>query len=306
MKPIPYFILISILLSSSYSFAQVPELDWPIEIVSEGHGFTEGPVLAADGKIFFTDMDNDLILCFNPTSGSTEVWHEKSRKANGLFIHENFLYSCEATGRSVVRYNLSQGPDSREVLVSTFQGDSLGSPNDLAIIGDNLYFSEFWLGMYLDETSKKREIFKNRVYSMSLKDHTLDTIASNFELPNGVAVSPDGRQLFIVDYLPNKLYKAEVNRGQVGPMQLITDLNNYELSRPDGLAVSPDGRIFLALYGESEKLIVLAPDGSAIGFLATGYLTSNCTIAENGRTLYITADKKLKRVEIPPFPDNEK
>ena len=35
-------------------YGQLQELDWPIEIVSEGHGFTEGPALAKDGKIFFT------------------------------------------------------------------------------------------------------------------------------------------------------------------------------------------------------------------------------------------------------------
>jgi len=292
-------LLACIVLFSHKSLAQVPELDWPIEIVSEGHGFTEGPVLAPDGKIFFTDMDNDLILTFDPTSGTTKVWQEKSRKANGLFIYDEFLYSCEATGRSVVRYNLSKGSDSREVLVNTFMGDSLGSPNDLTIIGDKLYFSEFWLGMYLDETSKKREIFINRVYSTSLNDNSLDTIPFDFELPNGVASSPDGKQLFIADYLPNKLYKAELINGEVGPMQLFTDLTSYGLSRPDGLTVSQDGRIFLALYGESEKVVVLASDGSVIGYLATGNLTSNCTFAGDGKTLYITADNKLKRVKIP-------
>jgi len=178
-------------------------------------------------------------------------------------------------------------------------GDSLGSPNDLTIIGDKLYFSEFWLGMYLDETSKKREIFINRVYSISLNDNSLDTIPFDFELPNGVASSPDGKQLFIADYLPNKLYKAELINGKVGPMQLFTDLTSYGLSRPDGLAVSQDGRIFLALYGESEKVVVLASDGRVIGYLATGNLTSNCTFAEDGKTLYITADNKLKRIKIP-------
>jgi len=112
MKSKIILLLACIVLFSHNSLAQVPELDWPIEIVSEGHGFTEGPVLAPDGKIFFTDMDNDLILTFDPTSGTTKVWQEKSRKANGLFFHDDFLYSCEATGRSVVRYNFSKGSDS--------------------------------------------------------------------------------------------------------------------------------------------------------------------------------------------------
>lgn len=291
--------LFTLILISCFTIGQVPELDWPIESVSEGHGFTEGPVVAPGGNIFFTDMDNGQILLYNPTTGSTEVWKEKSRKANGLFIHDHFLYSCEAIGRSVVRYDLSKGPDSREILASKFNGDSLGSPNDLTIIDNKLYFSEFWLGMYMEETNKTREIFLNRVYSLSLSDNSLDTIAFNFELPNGVASSPDGKELYIADYLPSKIYKAEVVNGKVGTLVLVTDLNKFGLANPDGLAVSRDGHIFLALYGDSEKLVVIAPDGNVIGYLATGPLTSNCVFAEDGKTLYITADKKLMRVVVP-------
>jgi len=299
METKKHYSLVALVLISCFTFGQVPELDWPIEIVSEGHGFTEGPVLATDGNIYFTDMDNDLILLYNPATETTEVWKENSGKANGLLIYDNYLYSCEAIGRSVVRYDLSKGPDSREILTSRFRGDSLGSPNDLTIIGNILYFSEFWLDMYMNDTNKTREIFLNRVYSLLLIDNSLDTIAFNFELPNGIASSPDGEELYIVDYLPNKLYKAEVVNGRVKPLVLVTDLNNFGLANPDGLAVSQDGHIFLALYGESEKLVVIAPDGSVIGYLATGPLTSNCVFAEDGRTLYITADKKLMRVVVP-------
>ena len=292
-------LLISTILINSKIYGQIQELDWPIEIVSEGHGFTEGPVVAKDGKIFFTDMDNGNILRFDPSIGTTDIWYNKSGRANGLFIHSNYLYSCEAIGRSVVRYNLNKGPGSREVVASTFRGDSLGSPNDLTIIGDYLYFSEFWLGMYLDNTSKKREIFLNRVYKMSLKDMTLDTLAFTFGIPNGVAKSPDEKQLYIADSQSNKIFTAKVKNGKPGPMQEIADVSQYGMAVPDGLAVSRDGQIFLALYGDSEKLVVLDSDGNAIGYLATGPLTSNCVFAADNKTLYITANKKLMRVVVP-------
>lgn len=287
------------LLFSNYLFAQLQKLDWQIEIVSEGHGFTEGPVLAPDGKIFFTDMDNALILSFNPTNGETEVWMEESGTANGLFIKDNFLYSCEAVGRSVVRYDLSEGPKSRLEIASTYQGDSLGSPNDLTIIGNHLYFSEFWLGMYMNTTNKSREIFTNRVYTLALNDNSMDTIAYDFELPNGIACSPDGKELYIADYLPGKLYKTKVTKGQMGPLELLTDLTDYGLANPDGLAVSKNGYIFLALYAEAEKVVVISPDGIPIGYVHTGSLSSNCVFADDGKTLYITADNKLKRVIVP-------
>jgi gluconolactonase len=172
--------------------AQVPQLDWPIETVSEGHGFTEGAASSLCGRIFFSDMDNRKILFYHPETDSTEVWKEQSGTSNGLILRENLMYACEARGRSVVQYDLFKGPESRKVLTSTFRGDSLGSPNDIAIIGDHLFFSEFWIEGFRGDRGGKREIFRNRVYSYSLTDGVMDSLAFTFDTPNGVASSPDG------------------------------------------------------------------------------------------------------------------
>jgi len=278
--------------------AQVAELDWSLEIVSEGHGFTEGVSLASDGSLFFSDMDNEKIMRYDPLKGKTEVWQEESGKTNGLYIHDNRLFGCEAVGRSVVQYDLAQGPDSRKVLVSDFHGKKLGCPNDLTLMGDMLYFSEFWIAEFHQETGEQREIFTNRVYAYHLKKKTLDSIEFSFITPNGVASSPDGKFLFIADYSSNKLYRGKVKRGNVGVLEELADLSKLELAGPDGMAIHRDGRIFLALYG-SDILLVLDPDGNALGTLDTGPLTSNCFFAADGKTLYITADQKLKRVIVP-------
>lgn len=278
--------------------AQVPELNWPVEVVSSGHGFTEGAALAPDGTVFFSDMDHDQILRFDPVPGRTEVWQPESGKTNGLFILEGKLYGCEAAGRSLVQYDLEAGPSSRKVLAATYQGDSLGCPNDLTIIGNKLYFSEFWIDGFQQWSGAEREIFENRVYVLSLDGQRLDTLEFDFETPNGVASSPDRSTLFVADYEADKLYKSLVINDRAGPPELLCDLEKLGLHGPDGMAIAPDGRIFLALYG-SDKLLVLAPDGSAVGTLSTGPLTSNCIFASDGRTLYITADQKLKKVIVP-------
>ena len=292
-------LLIDFVLFNFKIYGQVQKLDWPIEIVSEGHGFTEGPALAPDGKIYFTDMDKGYILNYSPSLDTTNIWHDQSRMANGLLIHKNHLYSCEAVSGAVVKYKLSKGTTSREVLVSTFMGDSLGSPNDLTIIEDKLYFSEFWLEMYLAETERKREIFNNRVYKLSLNNNALDSIPFSFSLPNGVTSSPDGKDLFIADWSADKLYKVELEEGVVGKMELLTDLEEYNFKGPDGMAVNNDGFLFVALYGKGNVVLVINPEGNVMGYLPTGPLTSNCVFAADDKTLYITANKKLMRVVVP-------
>ncbi|WP_111708679.1 SMP-30/gluconolactonase/LRE family protein [Lutibacter citreus] len=277
--------------------AQIPKLDWPIETVSEGYGFTEGPALAIDGTLFFSDMDNGKIIKFNPLTNNTKVWQNQSGRSNGLFIKNNYLYACEALGRSIVRYNLKLGPKSREVLVSTYKGDSLGSPNDITVTDQTIFFSEFWLQNIHKDTGTTRQIFQNRVYSFNMKNKHLDTLKFDFISPNGIAISPKGSRLFIGDR-SNKLYHAKIKKGKIGKLKLFADIGKMGFQSPDGMAIAKDGKVFLALY-KSDLLLVLSSDGSAIGTISTGPLTSNCILAADGKTLYITADKKLKRVNVP-------
>ena len=115
--------------------------------------------------------------------------------------------------------------------------------------------------------------------------HNPDARSFNFGTPNGVAKSSDGKQLCSADSQTNKLLKAEVKDGKPGQMKEFADASKYGLAVPDGLAISGYGRIFQALYGVSEKLLVLDPDGNAIGYLPTGPITSNCTFTQGGTTL---------------------
>ena len=300
MRLTKHFILShGILVAALTCYSQVPELDWPIETVSQGHGFTEGAALAPDGTIYFSDMDHKRILRYDPETGHTEVWSDRSGRSNGLFISGNYLYACEASGRSVVKYDLDKGPGSRRVLATTFQGDSLGCPNDLAVIGNRLYFSDFWIDGFLGGTGATRQIFRNRVYSVPLDGGTVDSLAFSFDTPNGIASSPDGDKLLIGDIGRNVFYVGHRFGERIGRMDLLTDLGKLGLVGPDGMAIAADGRIFLALYG-SDCMVVLNPDGTPVGTLHTGPLTSNCIFASDGRTLYITADSKLKRVMVPP------
>ena len=52
--------------------APVPA-DAKVELVQGGFKFTEGPALAIDGRIFFTDIPNNRIHIYDPASGQITV-----------------------------------------------------------------------------------------------------------------------------------------------------------------------------------------------------------------------------------------
>ena len=80
-------------------------------------GLTEGPAVAPDGSIYFTDMpfgaDPGMILRFDPATRKVTVFTANSGKANGLTCDaKGDLVACEGAdygGRRVSRWNIKTG-----------------------------------------------------------------------------------------------------------------------------------------------------------------------------------------------------
>jgi predicted esterase len=105
--------------------------DW--QLVSEGHNFTEGPAVNAQGDVFFTDIPNNRIHKVDG-SGAVSVFVENSPKVNGLmFGPDGYLYACQNGNQQIVRYDASGKED---VLVRD------APCNDLVVLVNGYYYTD--------------------------------------------------------------------------------------------------------------------------------------------------------------------
>ena len=82
----------------------------------------------------------------------------------------------------------------------------------------------------------------------------------------------------------------------VGNARVLFDAANLPgLGGPDGLAIDQVGTIFATGL---ERVFVFAPDGSHLGSIFPGSLTSNVAWGEDGSSLFITADRRLLRLRL--------
>ncbi|MCF6311930.1 MAG: DUF1080 domain-containing protein [Verrucomicrobiales bacterium] len=73
-----------------------------VEKLADGFKFTEGPAQGPDGKIYFTDIPNERIMVFDPTTKKTTVYRKNSGKANGLWwTPSDALLACEGGARQL-------------------------------------------------------------------------------------------------------------------------------------------------------------------------------------------------------------
>ncbi|MEM6459700.1 MAG: SMP-30/gluconolactonase/LRE family protein [Planctomycetota bacterium] len=275
--------------------------DAVVEVVSTGdYRFTEGPALAPDGSIYFSDIPNNSIHRYDPDTGETTLFTDDSGGANGLMIvqlseDEARLFACEGRRRAVATYRLSD-PESREVFVDRYDGKRLNSPNDLTMMYPIVLFTDPRYGKQDDRELEAEHVF---ILPPSPRgEQRIIPLAADFQKPNGIVHCPSSWRLFIAD---NKAKTVAVVPFGYRPDPVMEELpapevfaNLADLGGPDGMTVDHAGRLYVAIFGQG--ILILSPDGDRLGFIETGPQTTNCVFGADGQTLYVTAEKSLKRV----------
>jgi sugar lactone lactonase YvrE len=234
--------------------------------------FTEGPALAPDGRIYFSDIPNERIHAFDPETGQTSVYRESSGKANGLFFTPSgALVACEGGNRRLTR----TGVDGKiEPLAATFDGKKFNSPNDVVPDGHGgFYFSDPRYGKGDD-----REIDAEAVYYVD-KGGKVSQVAADLVKPNGVITSPDERFLYVADAGGGKIYAYDLE----GPGKL-ANRREFAPVGSDGMTVDKLGNLYVTWKGE---VIAFSPAGKEVLRLTPPEAPANCLLA--GKTLYVTA-----------------
>jgi len=291
-------------------------------------GLTEGPAAAPDGSIYFSDIhlgkDKSKIMRFDPKTKKTTVFAEDSRHANGLmFDADGHLIACEGSdqgGRSVSRWDVKTG--KRTVIVDRFQGKHFNAPNDLCIdLKGRIYFTD---PRYLGD--EPRELKHRAVYRIDTES-TVEEITHDVEKPNGIALSPDQKTLYVVDHNNGtdkidpkapppkkgamKLYAFPLgDDGKVsGDRKTLIDFGDE--NGIDGMTTDVKGNLYLAVRSlKRPGVMVTDPRGKELAFIPTGKsqpgakepvgLPSNCDfgIGEESKVLYVTVDTSLYRIRL--------
>ncbi|WP_327046310.1 SMP-30/gluconolactonase/LRE family protein [Microbispora sp. NBC_01189] len=257
--------------------------------IRDGFNFLEGPVwdsasqtlllsLMRDGTGSENVQPSDVLRFTEPNTFQTFI---SGSGSNGLALSRDGATLLAATHdqRSVSSFRLSDR--TRGVVASNYQGRAFNSPNDLTVGADGtVYFTDpdFQRANRSDQMSGRTGVFRVKNGVVSLID---DTIRE----PNGIALSPDGKTLYVGGNGTGKIYKWPVNSdGSVGTRADFASLNGS-----DGVTIDCAGNLYQASFNDG-KVYVYAPSGVQLGTISAGQNTTNLAFGgPDGQTLYITS-----------------
>jgi len=280
--------------------------------------FTEGPACDVNEDVYFTDIVNNRILKLDTRTGQYATFREPSGRANGLlFDAQGRLLACEGNefcpndgNRRVTRTNMATG--AIEVLIDRWQGKRLNSPNDIAACSNGqLFFTD---PCYYDR--KTMELDHESVYRIDPDGKVSQALTQpQIQRPNGVALSPDERSLYVVDSCPvdgghRRIWAFDLaGNGTLSNQRLVIDFAPGRGG--DGMCVDSEGTLYIAAgvarprnpyeTGDVQPgVYVVRPDGTLLGRIPVFEdVITNCTWGgADLRTLYITAGKTLYHVRV--------
>jgi gluconolactonase len=229
---------------------------------------------------------------FDPDSGKTTVFRQPSGRANGLiFDPEGRLIAAEgANVGGAMRISITGRDGTVRTLADRFQGKRFNSPNDVAVDRrGRVYFSD---PRYVGR--EPRELDFEAVFRID-PDGTVTRLETTATKPNGLAVSPDGKILYVADNSRRRaLLALDLDeQGDVSHPRVLCDNRGI-----DGMTVTTDGRIVGASgSGRQGGVCVFSTDGKILATIPTPESSTNVEFGgKDGKTLYITAGKSLYRI----------
>ncbi len=250
--------------------------------------FTEGPSWAKEGYLVWSDVPNDRVWKAVPGQKPV-VFREPSNKTNGnAYDGKGNFYHCEGGAHRVTK---TDRKGAVTVVAGAYQGKRFNAPNDLTVRKDgHLYFTDPAFGPSQEE-GRQLDFFG--IYHVTPKGD-VELIARPKGRPNGLALSPDGKILYVDNSDERSVYAYDLDgKGSASNERvLVTGIQGV----PDGMTIDEKGNLYVTAGG----VAIYSPEGKLLHTIEIPETPRNATFGDADlRSLYVTAYTSVYRVRMP-------
>lgn len=265
-----------------------PEAGSGVQRFGGDFAFTEGPVWVTKdgGYLLFSDIYNSKTLKMSQPNEPTVYRHFTNAGNGNAMDAQGRLYTAERDGHRISRLELN---GDVTVVAGQYEGKRFNSPNDVVVRKDGqVYFSDPASAAVLE----KRELDFNGVYHLTPEGKV--SLVAKMTRPNGVALTPDGKTLYVSDTTDRKIvaYDLDSAGNTSNERVFVSGVNGS----PDGLRVAANGNVYVA----AGPVLVYTPQGKLIKSIKFPEVAANCEFGgPDLKTLYVTARTSVYRVQVP-------
>ena len=264
----------------------------------------EGPVYVPFEEALYFTTQAGSIKRLALDSGEVTTLVEDANTPNGMTLgHDGRLIVCEQgsmTSDAAISA-IDPATGEREVLVDSWRGEPLNSPNDVVVRHDGtIWFTDPSYGHLQGFRPEPR--LGDYIYRFDPSTSALEVVDDSFVKPNGIAFSPGGETLYATDSganqepgsfhvaMPHHIVAFTVtDTGRLRDRRLLAvTMPGF----PDGLKTDGAGRIYASAFSGVQ---VFSPSGNLLDEID---LPGAVNFAFAGDELLITADTAIWSVSL--------
>ncbi|MEP7253546.1 MAG: SMP-30/gluconolactonase/LRE family protein [Ginsengibacter sp.] len=286
-----------------------------VEVIADSFDWVEGPVwIESEKMLLVSDIPKNSIYKWTAEKGK-ELYLKPSgytkgqprvgeTGSNGLAVNsKSELVLCQHGNRgiAIMKAPINAPVAEFTILADNYRGKKFNSPNDLALKSNgDIYFTDPPYGLVKGMDDPGKEIPFQGVYRIS-KGGEVTLLTDTISRPNGIAFFPGEKKLLIANSDPEKpnWYVYDVDKNGLLQNGKIfydgTEAYKEENRPPDGIKIDDKGNVFAIGPG---GVWIFNKSGTALGRIKANITTSNCAFADNCKTLFITADDYLLKINM--------
>lgn len=297
------------------AFRELVTVDAKAEILTEGFEWSEGPLwVESENMLLFSDIPVNTVfkwtekegkkVYLKPAGYTGTVSRVGEMGSNGLILNkEGKLVLCQHGDRRIALMDapLNDPAPNFITVAGNYQGKAFDSPND-AVLHPNgdIYFTDppYGLEKFIQDSTKAAPY--QGVYRVRTTGE-VDLLIDSISRPNGIGFMPDGKTLLVANSESEKAiwYAYDLGPGDsLTNARIFFDASSYAKTTPggpDGFKIDKKGNVFATGPG---GIWVFDATGKPLGRIKLPVPSSNCALADDDKTLYITADMYLLRVKL--------
>ena len=258
-----------------------------IKVINADAWFPEGPIWY-QGKLYYVEYGRNTIDAWDGTK-NTIFWKQDGCGPSAVVVTPKgeFLTTCYDSGTigHVSADGKTLTPYSKDK-----DGNGFVGPNDLVVDSKG--------GVYFTGSGHEGPVIDAAVYYIGT-DGTVTKAADDLHNANGLALSNDGKILYVIETEENRLLAFDVHDdGSLTGRRVFLNLNdmfpNAPHIWPDGMKIDAKGEIYIGQSPRSldapGKIIVVDSQGKLLRTIAVPSVSMpNLTFGPGEKVIYVMA-----------------
>jgi lactonase len=215
----------------------------------------EGPVFLLGGDLLFSDVQGNRVMRLNARGRSVEAFRLKGLNPGGMALSPDgrlYIAAANATGGGAVISVQLDGTEQRTIVP-----ESAGfAPNDVTFDAKG--------GFYFSDARGSIGEANGGVWYVGPDGKPPKPVVRNLAVANGIALSPDGKHLWVGEFALGRLYRITLKDATTPAPFAATTAYHFTGPAPDSMRIDASGQLYVAMYGQG-RILVFSPSGLPIG-----------------------------------------